>query len=326
MSTADNEDPMFGDALEGLHRGDFSRLAPLFDEQAGRSGEPRILEWHRQGRFRDQPKALAEALTCASFLGRTKVAEYLLTHGVDPSGGAATGLDALHWAANRGQLEAVRLLIRANAPLETRSVYGSTTVGKAIWSAMNEPRGNQLQVIEELLSAGACLQHADYPTGISVSTQSCSVIGPHNLEDLTGLEPVALGWARAVTRPVSTGLSGATNRRVGSNSRKLGTPISAVRNWLSPPVFPFRGSTPSASSQLHRIPTRDACTLPPDHSRPRASCRATVSKTHERESTRPVHVDEAQEVLMLKRFLLAFILVVLCVLVWNLVTNFQPRH
>jgi len=165
MNTADNEDPTFSDALEGLHRGDFSRLEPLFDEQSGRSGEPPIVEWHNQGRFRDQPKALAEALTCASFLGRTRVAEYLLTHGVDPSGGAGTGLNALHWAANRGQLEAVRLLIRAKAPLETRSMYGGTALGTAIWSALNEPRGNQLQVIEELLNAGASLEDADRPTG-----------------------------------------------------------------------------------------------------------------------------------------------------------------
>jgi hypothetical protein len=29
---------------------------------------------------------------------------------------------------------------------------------------------------------------------------------------------------------------------------------------------------------------------------------------------------------MLKRLLLAFVFVVLCVLVWNFATNFQPRH
>src|SRR3954464_14521917 len=105
MTTADNDDATFTDALEGLHRGDFSRLERLFDERSGHSGRSRIAEWHEQGRFRDQPKALAEALTCASFLGRTRVAEYLLQQGVNPSGGAGTGLDAVHWAANRGQLD-----------------------------------------------------------------------------------------------------------------------------------------------------------------------------------------------------------------------------
>jgi hypothetical protein len=165
MSTAASSDAAFTDALEGLHRGDFSRLGRLFDERSGHAGKPQIVEWHEQGRFRDQPKALAEALTCASFLGRTAVAEYLLKQGVDPSGGAGTGLDALHWAANRGQLEAVRLLIRANAPLETRSMYGSTALGTAIWSAINEPRLDHPQIIEELLNGGAHLEDVEYPTG-----------------------------------------------------------------------------------------------------------------------------------------------------------------
>jgi len=35
---------------------------------------------------------------------------------------------------------------------------------------------------------------------------------------------------------------------------------------------------------------------------------------------------DAREVLMLKRFMLAVVLLVLVVLVWNFVTNFQPRH
>jgi ankyrin repeat protein len=163
--TAGNDDATFSDALEGLHRGNFSRLEPLFEDRPGGSGKPQIVEWHEQGRLRDQPKALAEALTCASFLGRTSVAEYLLGQGLDPSGGAGTGLDGLHWAANRGQLEAVRLLIRAKAPLDTRSMYGGTALGTAIWSALNEPRPDHLQIIEELLKAGAHLDDAEYPTG-----------------------------------------------------------------------------------------------------------------------------------------------------------------
>ena len=163
--TAGTDDATFSDALEGLHRGDFSRLEPLFDERSSRSGKPQIVQWHEQGRLLDQPKALAEALTCASFLGRTRVVEYLLKQGLDPSGGAGTGLDALHWAANRGQLEAVRLLIRARAPLETRSMYGGTALGTAVWSAINEPRHDHLQIIEELLNAGARVDDTEYPTG-----------------------------------------------------------------------------------------------------------------------------------------------------------------
>ena len=109
--------------------------------------------------------ALAEALTCASFLGRITVAEYLLTSGVDPSAGAATGLDALHWAANRGQFETVRLLLRYNAPLESRNRYGGTVIAMAVWSAIHEPRPDHLRIIQELLKAGACREEAGYPTG-----------------------------------------------------------------------------------------------------------------------------------------------------------------
>jgi hypothetical protein len=163
---AGDEDAVFRDALRGLHRGDFSRLEPLFDGRSGPAGDrPLINKWHEQGRFRDEPKALAEALTCACFLGRTSVADYLLTQGVDPSAGAGTGLDALHWAVNRGQLEAVRLLIRRGAPLETRSMHGGTVLGTAVWSAINEPRPHHVQIIEELLDAGAGLDNVEYPSG-----------------------------------------------------------------------------------------------------------------------------------------------------------------
>jgi len=158
-------DAEFSDALQGLHRGDFSRLEPLFDERSGRSGKSRIIEWYEEGLFRDEPKALAEALTCACFLGCTGVADYLLKQGVSPSGGAGTGLNALHWAANRGQLEAVRLLIRAGAPLETRSMYDGTALGTAIWSAIHEPRRDHEQITEELLKAGASLEDVVYTTG-----------------------------------------------------------------------------------------------------------------------------------------------------------------
>jgi hypothetical protein len=166
MQTSAGNDAVFRDALEGLHKGDFSRFEALFDgESDGAARRARIIEWHEGGWFRNEPKALAEALTCACFLGRTDVATYLLTHGVDPSGGAGTGLNAFHWAVNRGQLEVVRLLIRWNAPLEPRSMYGGNVLDTAVWSAINEPRPDHMQIIEELLKAGARLADEEWPTG-----------------------------------------------------------------------------------------------------------------------------------------------------------------
>jgi ankyrin repeat protein len=164
MPTGTKNDAMFRDALQGLHNGDFSRLEALFDDEAGRR-RARIIEWHEEGRFRNEPKALAEALTCACFLGRISVATHLLTVGLDSSGGAGTGLNAFHWAVNRGQLESVRLLIRWKAPLEPRSMYGGNVLDTAVWSAINEPRPNHLQIIEELMKAGARLADEPWSTG-----------------------------------------------------------------------------------------------------------------------------------------------------------------
>jgi ankyrin repeat protein len=150
----------FVDTLAGLEVGDFSRLEPQL------TGDPSpIIVWLEAGQLDDHPRALAEALTCACFLGRLEVARALLAHGVPPSGGDATGLDALHWAANRGQLAIVRLLLDAHAPLETRSSYGGTVLGTTIWSAIHEPRPDHLAILEALLVAGARFAEAGYPTG-----------------------------------------------------------------------------------------------------------------------------------------------------------------
>ena len=153
---------VFDDALKGLRNGDFSRLDPLFHSESGAPSQ--IINWVEEGRFLGHDQALSEALTCACFNGRVEVAEYLLRRGIAPSGGRATGLDALHWAVNRGQLEAVRLLIQHKVPLESRSMYGATALGTAVWSALQEPRANHLVIIEELLAAGALAQDAGYPT------------------------------------------------------------------------------------------------------------------------------------------------------------------
>lgn len=161
MKTPDREDDgLFRDAVRGLIAGDFSRLDPLFE------GWPcRITEWFEANLFADEPKALEEALTCACFNGRTEVVDYLLAHGVDAPGGANTGLNGFHWAANRGQLDVVMLLLRHEAPLETRSMYEGTVLGTAVWSAINEPRPDHLRIIEALIKAGARVADVGYPTG-----------------------------------------------------------------------------------------------------------------------------------------------------------------
>lgn len=156
----------FRDAVVGLERGDFSRLAPLFGEAGDASLECQILKWFAEGRFADEPLALSEAFTCACFNGRTPVVRALLEAGVDPMAGESTGMNGLHWAVNRGQLETVRLLLSRNLPLEPRSMHGTTALGTAVWSAVHEPRERHLEIIEALIGAGACVAEAGYPSGL----------------------------------------------------------------------------------------------------------------------------------------------------------------
>jgi hypothetical protein len=154
----------FEAVLGALSRGDFSLLAPVFTRSAS---EPlAVLRWHGEGRFDSHPKELAEALTCACFLGAVDVAEHLLARGVAPVGGDGTGLNAFHWASNRGQLAAVRLLLRHGAPLEVRNSYGGTVLGGAVWAAVHESKPAHLEIIEELLRAHANVAEAAYPTGL----------------------------------------------------------------------------------------------------------------------------------------------------------------
>jgi ankyrin repeat protein len=153
-------------AVEGLRRGDFSRLAPLFGSvPAPTSADSLLVDWIKADAFPEDPAALAEALTCACWLGRTGVAAFLLDRGVDPMAGTGTGLDALHWAANRGQLPAVHLLLAHGASTETRSMYGGTALATAVWSAIHEPHPDHLAIIKALLEGGAQAEEIADPSG-----------------------------------------------------------------------------------------------------------------------------------------------------------------
>ena len=44
-------------------------------------------------------------------------------------------------------------------------MYGWNVLDTAVWSAVNEPRPHHLQIIEELLKAGARLEDEDWTTG-----------------------------------------------------------------------------------------------------------------------------------------------------------------
>lgn len=149
--------------LTDLREGSFTRLAPVMMSQSG--DVPRIVQIHRDRCFASRPPELAEALSCAAFLGASEALEYLLAAGVPPDGGSSTGLNALHWAANRGELAAVQRLLRAGAAVEARNAYGGTVLGAAVWAAIHEPRPAHVSVIQALLEAGADVHATAYPSG-----------------------------------------------------------------------------------------------------------------------------------------------------------------
>lgn len=157
------DDMPFEEAVRGFLAGDFSRLAPLFERRPDGSPGP-VIRWFDSGAFASEPEALAEAFSCACFNGHTEAMEHLLARGVDPSGGIATGMNAFHWAANRGQLKAVEILIRSQAPLEALNSYGGTVLGCAVWSAIHETKPQHPQVLQALVEAGADMA-AGYPSG-----------------------------------------------------------------------------------------------------------------------------------------------------------------
>jgi hypothetical protein len=153
-------------AIAGLKRGDFDALAPCFVPDPDRDEAlPLIVVWHREGSLGDEPAVVAEALTCAAFLGAMEAAVYFLERGVDPTLGTGCGMDALHWAVNRGQLNTTVLLLRWQAPLEVLNVHGTTVLGTAIWSAIHEPKPAHLRIIELLMDAGASPSGVKLPTG-----------------------------------------------------------------------------------------------------------------------------------------------------------------
>lgn len=154
----------FEETVQGLIAGDFSRLAPVFETQSVDSPSS-IIRWHESGLFDSEPKALEEAFTCACFNGCMEVIEYFLRKNVNPNGGINTGSNAFHWAANRGQLKAVEILVRNKAALETQNSYGGTVLGSAVWSAVHEQRADHIRIIKTLLDAGAEVGAADYPSG-----------------------------------------------------------------------------------------------------------------------------------------------------------------
>ncbi len=101
---------------------------------------------------------MEKALVSSWNTGDSAVAAFLLDRGVDVNA-QADGFTAVNMAATMGQAGAVRLLIARGASLEIKNPYGGTSLGGALWGALNTPdNGDYIAVIGALLAAGAHIE------------------------------------------------------------------------------------------------------------------------------------------------------------------------
>lgn len=147
-------DDLFDRTITLLDEGSFTATGDLL----GAGFDHYFEKWHKEGRFGGKEDLLAEAFTCAAWLGHERTVNYLLEHREDPNGGIKTGLNALHWAASRGKPGIMRLLLDRGGDPERRNMYGGTVLGQALWSAVNEAREGQAEAIEILIEAGALIE------------------------------------------------------------------------------------------------------------------------------------------------------------------------
>jgi ankyrin repeat protein len=83
-------------------------------------------------------------------------------------------LTGLHWATAGGDLDTVKVLLKHNAPLEAKNVWGATPLGSAVWAAKNadpndpmRPKADWVPIIQALLEAGSDVAAVHVPTGDS---------------------------------------------------------------------------------------------------------------------------------------------------------------
>jgi ankyrin repeat protein len=108
------------------------------------------------------------AMVAAAKFGRTAVVGMLLGRAVGPGFADQNAMTALHWAAGLGHRDVVELLLRAQAPLEVRNVWGGTVLDSTVYFARHarQPGVDYAAMVERLLAAGADARAVTpFPTG-----------------------------------------------------------------------------------------------------------------------------------------------------------------
>jgi ankyrin repeat protein len=114
-------------------------------------------------------RQLQSALKLACTWGRLNVVEYLLDKDVDLSGQEGDGQSPLHCAVIGGQLETINFLLKQNAPLEVKNIYGGTVLGQTLWSAAHGGDPNlYAAIIKVLIKAGAKVPERHVPVNKAI--------------------------------------------------------------------------------------------------------------------------------------------------------------
>jgi ankyrin repeat protein len=102
---------------------------------------------------------MQSAFMWACDYGRTNVVEFLLDKGADLRAQNENGQTGLHLAALAAALDTVKLLLKRQAPLEVRNMWGGTVLGNVLWAAVNhDPSVDYVPIVEAVLNAGAKVQ------------------------------------------------------------------------------------------------------------------------------------------------------------------------
>jgi ankyrin repeat protein len=114
-------------------------------------------------------KQLQAAFRNACTWGRLNVVEFLLDKHIDLSGHHGGGQSPMHCAAIGGQLETIKFLLKQNAPLEVKNMYGGTVLGQALWSAAHggDPTV-YAAIIQTLIEAGARVPERHVPVNKAI--------------------------------------------------------------------------------------------------------------------------------------------------------------